>query len=59
MEEVSQFMTVIEFYDHDRVRVVKSSTGEPPQEWRWVPIMDLQDESDVGDLLGEAVLCGG
>ena len=61
VDEVAEFVTVIDFYDHAGVRVVSSSTGSAPDGWRWLPIATLQSEADVecSDLIGEAVLCGG
>lgn len=61
VDEVTEFASIIDYFDYDRVRVVRSSTGAPPDDWRWVPITDLQTEAnqEVADALGDALVCGG
>ena len=61
VDEVTEFASIIESFDYETVRVVKSSTGSPPEGWRWVLITDLQSEASsiVSDAVGEALVCGG
>jgi|7_EtaG_2_1085326.scaffolds.fasta_scaffold00022_43 hypothetical protein len=61
VEEVESFTSVIESFDYNTVRVIQHSTGTPPDDWRWIPIMELQGavDTDVSDALGEALVCGG
>jgi hypothetical protein len=59
-DEIREFLTVIDSFEHNGVSVISSSTGEAPDGWRWLPIAALQAEAgDTADSLGEAVLCGG
>lgn len=59
LDEVSEFMTLIEHYDHNGVRVVTSSTGSPPEDWKWSSVTELQaGDPRNADAIGEAVLCG-
>ena len=62
VSEVDEFMVTVASYDYNgSVKVVTSSTGSPPEGWRWVSLVELQDELSFEDaeLIGEAVLCGG
>ena len=61
VDEVTEFAMIIDFFDYAKVRVVKSSTGTPPDDWRWIPVTDLQTEADeeIADALGDALVCGG
>ena len=60
VEEVESHVVVIESFDYEGMRVATSSTGTMPDDsgWRWVAIKALQDSSEQGDLIGEAMLCG-
>lgn len=61
VDEVTEFASIINYFDYDTIRVITSSTGSPPEGWRWEKLSDIQVEADqeVSDALGDALVCGG
>ncbi len=55
--EIDEFISIIDSTDHGGIRVVRSSTGKPPEGWRWMNVFDLQVEADGDETIGEAILC--
>lgn len=60
VDEVTEFASIVDYVDYSTVRVVRSSTGSPPDGWRWINIIDLQTEAEqeVADAIGDALVCG-
>lgn len=58
LEEVKEFLTIIESQEHQGITVVNASTGKPPEGWRWIDVIALQTETaEYEGVLGEAILC--
>jgi hypothetical protein len=57
VKEIEDFITMIDYQDFQGIRVVNSSSGAAPDGWRWVPLVQLQNESALSEMIGEALLC--
>lgn len=60
LEDIADFITIIESQEHEGITVVNSSIGQAPEGWRWIDVIDLQSEvnnDEYDGVLGEAILC--
>lgn len=61
MSEVSQFLVIMESYDHGKMTVVTNFTGSAPVGWRWIGLAKLQGQlsEELAGAIGQAMLVGG
>lgn len=57
IQEIEDFITMIDYQDFHGVRIVNASSGAAPDGWRWVSLIQLQNESAFAEMIGEALLC--